>query len=345
MHMKRLISALALLSLLCGCGAKDAGVSFVQDPAGRKIDVIVGGSLFTSLIYPEDVAKPILWPVMSASGKVITRGYPRAPRAFESTDHPHQIGIWFNFGDVNGLDFWNNSFAIPAEKKDSYGSIVFDKVLSAKGNTLVTSSNWVDNSGNVLMTEETTFIFGGTENERTVVRSAKLTAVKDVKFTENKEGMLGLRVDRSFEKPNNKPQAYTDANGIVTEVKTVNNEGVNGSYVNSLGDKGDDVWSKRAEWTMLNGTKEGDDISLLIIDSKKNPNYPGWSHARGYGLFALNSMGGRAFEPGLPQAVTYDLKPGQSVTFSYKIVIKDGGFLTPEEASGYAREFNGKGGK
>ena len=114
--MKRLISAFALLSLLCGCGAKDAGVSFVQDPAGRKIDVMVDGSLFTSLIYPEDVAKPILWPVMSASGKEITRGYPRAPRAFESTDHPHQIGIWFNFGDVNGLDFWNNSFAIPAEK-------------------------------------------------------------------------------------------------------------------------------------------------------------------------------------------------------------------------------------
>ena len=59
------------------------------------------------------------------------------------------------------------------------------------------------------------------------------------KFTENKEGMLGLRVDRSFEKPTDKPQLYTDANGIVTEVKSVNNEGVNGSYVIHKTDKGE----------------------------------------------------------------------------------------------------------
>ena len=31
--------------------------------------------------------------------------------------------MWFNHGDVNGLDFWNNSDAIPADRKDKMGTI------------------------------------------------------------------------------------------------------------------------------------------------------------------------------------------------------------------------------
>ena len=332
---------LPVLALLVACQAQNkAEVEFVRDDAARKVDINVNGSYFTSYIYPADMEKPVLWPILTASGKDITRGYPRAPRAFESTDHPHHVGLWFNFGDVNGLDFWNNSYAIPSERKPSYGSVVFDRIVSAEDGRLVTLSNWVDNSGKVLLTEQTTFTFDGTADTRSIVRSAKLTAVVPVVLTENKEGMLGLRVDRAFQKPSDRPERYTDANGIVTEVASVNNEGVCGEYVNSLGDRGDDVWSKRAEWTMLNGTKEGDDISILIIDFRDNPNFPAWSHARGYGLFAVNSMGGKDFDKTLTEPVECRLEPSQSVTFTYKIIIKDGGFLSPEAASECAAAFN-----
>ena len=190
------------------------------------------------------------------------------------------------------------------------------------------------------MREETTYTFEGKGDERSIVRSACLTAVEPVVFSESKEGMLGLRVDRAFQKPSDKPERYTDAHGNVTTTATVNNDGVCGEYVNSLGERGDDVWSKRAEWTMLNATKEGDPISILIIDSKDNPNYPAWSHARGYGLFAVNSMGGREFDKTLPEPVEYQLKPSESVTFTYKVIVKDGGFLSREDAAQRAREFN-----
>ena len=342
MPMRKLLYLLLpVCALLGACSAeKKAGVVFVRDDAARKVDVSIGGTYFTSYFYPTDMEKQVLWPIQTASGKDITRGYPRAPRAFESTDHPHHVGLWFNFGSVNGLDFWNNSFAIPAERKPLYGSVVFDRIVSAADGKLVTLANWVDNDGKVLMTEETTFTFAGTADERSVVRSAKLTAVAPVLFKENKEGMLGLRVDRAFQQPSDKPQRFTDANGIVTEVATVNNEGICGEYVNSLGDKGDAVWSKRAEWTMLNGTKEGDDISILIIDAKGNPNYPAWSHARGYGLFAVNSMGGKDFDSTLTEPVELSLQPGESVTFSYKLIVKNGGFLTPEQADQRAAAFN-----
>ena len=178
------------------------------------------------------------------------------------------------------------------------------------------------------------------ENRTKIVWKAELTAVEDVVMTENKEGMLGLRVDRAFQQPSDKPIKYTDSKGIVTEVATVNNDGVTGKYVNSLGDEGDDVWSKRAEWTMLNGTKDGDDISILIIDSKANPNFPAWSHARGYGLFAVNSMGGRAFDKTLAEPVKCELKPGDKVCFTYEIVVKNGGHLSSEDAAAIAKDFN-----
>jgi len=36
-------------------------------------------------------------------------------------DHPHHIGLWFNYGDVNGTDFWNNSDAVkPEERRSSH---------------------------------------------------------------------------------------------------------------------------------------------------------------------------------------------------------------------------------
>ena len=51
------------------------------------------------------------------------------PRPGERVDHPHHVGMWFNYGDVNSLDFWNNSTDIPAEKKSGFGII---KQTSAK---------------------------------------------------------------------------------------------------------------------------------------------------------------------------------------------------------------------
>ncbi len=84
----------------------------------QKVDIFIDGNYFTSYCYPSNIEKPFLFPVLAPDGAAITRGFPKEPRKGERVDHPHHIGIWFNHGDVNGLDFWNNSSAIPADKKD-----------------------------------------------------------------------------------------------------------------------------------------------------------------------------------------------------------------------------------
>lgn len=71
---------------------------------------------------------------------------------------------------------------------------------------------------------------------------------------------------------------------------------ISGIYQNKEGDTGNDVWGKRSAWVVLNGKIKDEKISIAIIDHPENPNYPGWSHARGYGLFAINNLGGRCFD-------------------------------------------------
>jgi hypothetical protein len=328
-----------LLFFSLAYSAKSPKVEFKNKEQEKKVDVYVDGKFFTSYIYPDNMEKQSLWPIVSASGKTVTRGYPLSPRPFERTDHPHHVGLWFNFGDVNGLDFWNNSFAIKPADKPKYGTVKFKNIVSenSKKGELVTASEWVDINNKVLLREETSFVFSGSGNLRTIVRTSKLTAATEVTFTENKEGLIGMRLDRAFEEPATKPEKFLDANGIETEVPVLNNTGVNGVYRNAEGVSGGAVWSKRSPWVALRADKDGEIITIVILDNPKNTNYPAWSHARGYGLFATNNLGGRAFDKeATPVKVV--LKAGETLVFKHEILI--GGDLTDAEINAIAKKFN-----
>ena len=42
-----------------------------------------------------------------------------------------KTGAWFNYGDVNGLDFWNNSDAIKPEQASKYGTITTPRMKAS----------------------------------------------------------------------------------------------------------------------------------------------------------------------------------------------------------------------
>jgi hypothetical protein len=328
-----------LIEVIPGSGRlKPEKVSFRNDSAGQKVEIFVGEKLFACYIYPGNLEKQSLYPIHSASGKIITRGYPLNPRPFERADAPHQLGLWFNYGNINGLDFWNNSNLVSADQKSRYGSIKFGKILSQnpKKGELKVYSDWVDITGNVLLNEETSYVFSGTSDRRTIIRTAVLSAIQKVTFNESKEGMLAIRMDRIFEEPYKKPSKLIDADGIISEIPMVNNDGLNGLYHNANGVVGADVWGKRSPWVSLRAIKDGEIISITIFDNKNNPNYPAWWHTRGYGLFAVNSLGGREFDKKAAE-VKIVLLPGQKLTFRYKIVVA--GDLGDNEINKIAREF------
>ena len=113
--------------------ADEKGVRLVRDDAKQRVDVFVDGKPFTSYIYPSTLKKPVLYPIRSAGGTLVTRGFPLEPRPGERVDHPHHVGLWFNYGDVNGFDFWNNSDAIKPEERPKMGTVVHKAVDRGPG--------------------------------------------------------------------------------------------------------------------------------------------------------------------------------------------------------------------
>ena len=340
----RLLLTLLTFTFLVGSGTNISGqtskVKFVK--GDRKIDVMIGGKLFTSYQYPSNMEKPYLWPVYAPNGSVVTRGFPLAPRPKERVDHLHHIGIWFNHGNVNGLDFWNNSSAVPPEKKDSYGHIVVKEIAKAKNGkkgTLEVISEWKDNKENTLLVENTKYIFSGDKTSYTIDHISTLTAANGtVTFTDNKEGMFAIRVDRAFEMPSDQPAMYTDSRGNPEKVPAADNTGVTGMYTSSSGKKGDDVWSSRNNWVLLSGTKDNVLTTFGFWDHPENYGYPGHSHARGYGLFATNNLGSQVYNKN-DDKIVLTLQKGESVTLRHRFYIQSGKEISTEQANKIFKEF------
>ncbi|WP_439559563.1 PmoA family protein, partial [Dyadobacter sp.] len=318
---------LATFSLTAWAGVANAQkVDLVKNEKEKKVEVKIDGKPFTSYYYPGEsvLKKAVLYPVHTAKGTVITRGWPLDPRAGERVDHPHHVGIWLNYEDVNGNDYWNNSDAVDHAKR-AYGTILHTGITSVKSGKdkgeLTVTADWVDKDGKLTLKEVTKYIFSGKGDHRLIDRSTTLTAVLDeVAMPDIKDGMYAIRVARELELPSNKPEIFTDASGIATKVPVMNNEGITGNYRNSNGIEGEAVWGKRAIWCNLTGKIKDENISVAIIDHPKNVGYPAYWHARGYGLFAVNPLGMKALSDG-KEVLNFKLKKGESTTFRYRMVI------------------------
>jgi methane monooxygenase PmoA-like len=304
--------------------AQQIPIKLQNDPASHTVVITAGGAPFTTFMCSDTMAKPVLYPIYAPDGQLVTRGFPLKPRTGEPVDHPHHVGLWFNYENVNGLDFWNNSYAIPAAKKAQYGWIRTGKVHS-DGAMLDYTASWTDQQGNKLLREHTVYRFSATAGERIIDRTTTLTAVADkgVAFPDAKDGMLGLRVTKELQIPSNTPGQFVDDKGNITKVAAGNAPDINGNYLTSEGKTGDSAWGTRGKWCLLYGKKQNDTLSIAIIDNPANPGYPTYWHARGYGLFAANPLGQKIFSNGR-ETLNFHLDKGQSATWRYRIVIAAG---------------------
>ena len=337
--------------LLCGaalCGCSSEGnmplhsVRLVPDENAKRVDVFVDRQPFTAYTWTDKLKVPVLYPLRTASGTVITRGFPLEPRAGERTDHPHHVGWWLNYCNVNGVDFWNNSVTLPPERAANMGTIVHRKIVRTTDGVdrgeLDVEMDWVMPDSSVILREATKFVFHAGENLRAVDRITTLTALdKTVLFTDDKDGLLGLRVRRELEQPSNEALTFTDASGHLTTVKVLDNTGVTGLYRSSEGKTGDAVWGTRGRWAMLSGVVTNEPIAIAILDHPANVGFPTYWHARGYGLFAANPLGQGSFSQG-KEKLNFTLKPKESVTFRYRLLIFNAP-TTPEEIESQYRKF------
>jgi hypothetical protein len=315
-------------ALFIGAGAPAAppagsDVQVVRDDAHQRVDILIGGQPFTSYIYPTTVKKPVLFPLRTADGTIFTRGFPPGPG--ERADHPHHVGLWFNYSNVNGYDFWNNSDAIKPEDRPKYGTIYQREIVATKSGAdqgeLETKMDWVIPDGTTLLKQDSRYVFSGGASYRSIDLTATLVAQdKVVVFGDNKDGLLGMRVRRELEMPSTEPGEFADASGNITKVPPMDNSIVSGNYLTSEGKSGDAAWATRGQWCILTGKIGAEPVTIAVFDDPKNPNAPTYLHARGYGLFAANPFGVKDFTKGA-QTLNYTLQPHQSVTFHYRILI------------------------
>jgi hypothetical protein len=308
------------------------------------VDITIDGQPFTSYVWPTTLKKPVLYPLITDNGITVTRGYPLQPRPGERIDHPHHAGLWFNYGNVNGFDFWNNSDAIKPEDRHKMGTIEEKKIVSTKSGSdrgeLVTESTWVTGENQPILEQTTRYVFSRRPHARIIDEVVTLKALDRAVFHDDKEGVLGLRVANWLESPDEKSGEFFDSSGRPTKVQGAS-PGASGVYLTSEGVRGGAAWGTRGRWCSLTGHTGSHTVSIAIFDHPQNPGYPTYWHARGYGLFAANPLGRSIFDPTQP-AFDFTLEKGQTATFRYRIMLLSHDATAEElnrEADAFAAEY------
>lgn len=336
-----LLSLLSLALVAAPLAAQQGGgVKIVENKQAQQFDVYIDGELFTSYCYWDSQKKPILYPLRTSKGTIVTRRFPLEKVAGERTDHPHHVSAWFNYGNINGVDFWNNSGGRGSEKMGTIKHRAARGIKNGKSSAeLDVTMDWIMPDGALVMQQDEKLVFRTGTNLRVIDRIITLTAGKErVVFGDSKEGALGIRVARQLEEPSTKPEIFTDEQGNPTKVPVMDNTGVAGVYMSSEGKVGEkEAWGTRAKWMTLSGNIKGEDVAIGIFDHPKNSTYPTYWHARGYGLFAANPFGAKEFTKGAT-TLNFTLEPGQKATFRFRIIVHSGK-LTKEQTEALYAQF------
>src|SRR5580698_5525516 len=284
-----------LLSLAAGT-CLFAQVRFSPEDVAINVD----GKPFTTFHYGEKNNKPFLAPLRSASGKIVTRGFPMENIPGESRDHLHHTGLWFSYDDVNGVKFWEND---PSYTKPNIGRIVVTHSAwkdGDKSGTLTATMEWRDPAGKVLLVENRDMTFYSDPKLRIIDFHITLTAVQEVTIGDTKEGAFAIRLADNF----------TERKGA----KIVDADGRTGMV---------NVWGKRSNWVDYTAEVDGERLGVAMFDHPQNPRHPTYWHARDYGLFALNPFGQNAFDPNAEES-HWKLPAGQKLTFRWSVVVHPG---------------------
>ncbi len=273
-------------------------------PSSDRIAIEIDGKPFGDLMFGSDVWKPYLWPLRSASNKIVVRQFPMVKDVpGEPHDHNHQRGLWWAHGDLNGFDFWDTD---PLNKfNPKFGKITLNKIGSTKSGKESGSLNivfdWKDPNGKVLLTENRTMTFHGGPKLRIVDVDLTLTPNEKLVFGDTKEGTFGVRLAMPLQ-----------------ENKT-------GKMVNAEGAEGEKaVWGKQSPWVDYYGTLDGEQLGIAIFDHPQNPRHPVRWHSRAYGLFAANPFGLADFVNDKSKNGALTVDPPQTLRFRYRVVIHPG---------------------
>ncbi len=282
-------------------GSKD-GVTIKQ--LDDRLRIEINGELFSEYHF-KDVSRPYLYPVLGPDGLPMTRDWPMKNTDNEEHDHKHHRSLWFEHGEMNGIDFWSEE---PKAGRTVHEE--FTEVKSGPDVGVIKSKNkYVGPEDKVICTDDRTIRIYNRPDERLLDFEVAVHASNgEVVFGDTKEGMMALRLNETMRLTPNK----------------FNKGKPTGHIVNSEGVRDGDTWGKRANWVDYHGPVNGKVLGVAIFDHPQNPRHPTWWHVRDYGLFGANPFGLHDFEKKPAGAGNFTVPAGQSVTFRYRLYIHRG---------------------
>src|SRR5439155_15921459 len=83
------IAAVFLTCLVFAERRPSDGVTVSVNEQARRVDISIDGQPFSSYIWPTTLKKPVLYPLRTAKGTIVTRGFPLEQRPGERIDPPN----------------------------------------------------------------------------------------------------------------------------------------------------------------------------------------------------------------------------------------------------------------
>lgn len=272
----------------------------IADVGEGKLEVKIGGKLFTRYHYGPEWPRPFLYPFLGPGDVQVTRHFPmRDDVPGESRDHPHHRSVWIAYGEVNGTDNWSegkgHAWIRHLRFEEISSGPVFGKIRSV--------NSWTSADGEKQMEDVREFTFYNLQSERIVDVNVRFVATEgDVALTDTKEGgIISVRVATSMD---------GDKGGMI---------------VNSYGGKTEaENWGKPAHWVDYYGPVEGKLMGITIMDHPSSFRYPTRWHVRDYGLFTANPFALKYYEPDRGWNGDHTIKKGEDLSFSYRLLVHEG---------------------
>ena len=310
------VLVLAAAGLLCPARAAEpkGGVKITQ--LDDRLRIEINGELFSEYHF-KDVSRPFLYPVIDPDGLPMTRDWPMKEANNEEHDHKHHRSLWFEHGEMNGVDFWSEE---PKAGRTVHEE--FTEIKSGRDEGVIRSNDkYVAPDGKVVCTDDRTIRIYNRPAERLFDYEVTIYASNgDLVFGDTKEGMMSMRLNETMRLAPNK----------------FNKGKPTGHIVNSEGVRDDATWGKRANWVDYYGPVHGKTVGVAIFDHPQNPRHPTWWHVRDYGLFGANPFGLHDFEKKPAGTGNFPVPAGKNVTFRYRFYIHPGDEKEAKVAQRYA---------
>ena len=273
----------------------------IEDVGEGKLEVRIGGRVFTRYHYGAEWVRPFLYPFIGPNDTPVTRGYPVVQDIpGEEQDHPHHKSVWVAYGDVNGVDDWG--------EEGQHGwirHVAFEEITSGPVfGRIRTRNDWTDRDGVKQMADVREFTFYNVGTER----------LMDVKV-------------RLIAEPGNVELKGTKEGGIISVRVASSMDGVrSGLITNAYGGKTEaENWGKPAHWVDYCGQVNGKTMGITIMDHPTSFRYPSRWHVRDYGLFTANPFALRDYEPERGESGDHLMKQGEELSFAYRLLVHEGG--------------------